>query len=293
MDAVLILRLALLACSVVFLYFFITDCLKHKEDFTSGKAVSLILVGFITDFFDTLGIGCFATTQTGFKFTKSCEDELMPGTLNVAHTLPIIAEALLFLGLVEIDTITLVGMIGMAALGAVIGAGIVSKWSVKFIRIALGCALTTVACIMIAQLLELGIFAGSSGDALSLTGVKLVLGLAINFLLGALMTVGVGLYAPCMALVGALGMNVSAAFPIMMGSCAFLMPAASIRFIKEGKYDRKAAAIVNVAGVIGVLVAYYFVKSLPLQTLKWIVIAVMFYTAATFFRDANKVSTEE
>lgn len=288
MNAVLLLRISLLALTAVFLYFFVNDCLAHKEDFNGEKTVPLILVGFITDFFDTLGIGCFATTQTGFKFTKSCDDELMPGTLNVAHTLPIIAEAFLFLGLVEMDTLTLIGMIGAAVIGAVIGAGIVSKWSVKLIRLALGCALSVVACIMIAQLLEIGIFAGTSGDALSLTGVKLIFGLVINFLLGALMTVGVGLYAPCMALVGALGMNVGAAFPIMMGSCAFLMPAASIRFIKEGKYDRKAAAVVNCAGVIGVLVAYYLVKSLPLEVLKWVVICVMFYTSATFFKDANK-----
>lgn len=286
MDAVLILRLALLALTAIFLFYFVGDCLKHKEDFKSGKTVPLILIGFITDFFDTLGIGCFATTQTGFKFTKTCDDELMPGTLNVSHTLPIIAEALLFLGLVEMDTFTLISMIGVAVLGAVIGAGIVSKWAVKVVRIALGCALTTVACIMIAQLLEIGIFAGSSGDALALTGGKLVIGLVINFLLGALMTIGVGLYAPCMALVGALGMNVGAAFPIMMGSCAFLMPAASVKFIKEGKYDRKAAAVVNIAGVLGVLVAYFLVKSLPLETLKWVVITVMFYTAITFFKDA-------
>ncbi len=63
--------------------------------------------------------------------------------------------------------------------------------------------------------------------------MKLVLGLAGNFMLGALMTLGIGLYAPCMILVGLLGMNATAAFPIMMGSCAFLMPIASAKFVQK------------------------------------------------------------
>lgn len=47
------------------------------------------------------------------------------------------------------------------------------------------------------------------------------------------MTVGVGLYAPCMAMVYMLGMTPLAAFPIMMCSCAGLQPVASINFIRE------------------------------------------------------------
>jgi len=50
------------------------------------------------------------------------------------------------------------------------------------------------------------------GTALGLTGVKLVIGVGVNFVLGALMTLGVGLYAPCMVLISILGMDPSAAF---------------------------------------------------------------------------------
>mgnify|MGYP000508058931 FL=1 len=131
---------------------------------------------------------------------------------------------------------------------------------------------------------------GAAGTATGLTGVKLVLGIVINFFLGALMTIGVGLYAPCMAMIGALGMNIQAAFPIMMGSCAFLMPSCGIKFIKEGKYDRKASVMLTVGGIIGVFIAYFLVKKMPITLLTWIVIVVMIYTALTFFKDAKKLS---
>ena len=137
--------------------------------------------------------------------------------------------------------------------------------------------------------MEVGPF-GAAGTATGLTGVKLVLGIVINFFLGALMTIGVGLYAPCMAMIGALGMNIKSAFPIMMGSCAFLMPSCGIKFIKEGKYDRKASVMLTVGGMIGVFIAYFLVNGMPTTVLTWIVIVVMIYTALTFFKDAKKLS---
>lgn len=290
MDAVTILRIVLIAWTAVFTIYLIKDCVTHKEDFNGKKIIALALVGFITNFLDTLGIGSFATTQAGFKFTQSSPDETMPGTLNVGDTIPVVTEAVLFFGLIEIAPLTLVGMLAAATIGAVIGAGIVSKWPVKQVRIALGCALIVLAIVMACRLLEVGPF-GAQGTAVALTGVKLVIGLVVNFMLGALMTIGVGLYAPCLALCGALGLNVKTAFPIMMGSCAFLMPSAGLRFIKEGKYDRKASIMLTIFGVIGVFIAYYIVKELPLTILTWVIIAVMLLTSFTFFRDAAKTKT--
>ena len=102
------------------------------------------------------------------------------------------------------------------------------------------------------------------------------------------MTLGIGLYAPCMALVFSLGLSPAIAFPIMMGSCAFLMPAASVKFVKEGAYDRKASMAITVFGVIAVLIAAYIVKSLPLNILKWLVIVVIIYTSAMMFKSYAK-----
>lgn len=282
-----ILRVAIIVYTLVFAVYLIKDCIAHKEEFTGKKVVPLALIGIITNLLDTLGIGSFATTQAGFKFTKSCEDELMPGTLNVGDAIPVVTEFILFLGLVEMDPLTLVLLIAAAVVGSVIGASIVSKWPVKLIRYALGAALLVLAVVMACKLMELGPF-GAQGTDIGLTGFKLVLGVIINFFLGAFMTVGVGLYAPCMAMIGAFGMNIKAAFPVMMGSCAFLMPSCGIKFIKEGKYDRKASILLTIGGVIGVFLAYTLVKNLPMTVLTWIVIVVMVYTSITFFRDAAK-----
>ena len=91
MDIVLFIKVAILAYGAVFAFIFIKDCIKHKEDFTKTKLVPLAIIGFISDLLDTWGIGSFATCQAGFKFSKSCSDENMPGTLNIAHTIPTIA----------------------------------------------------------------------------------------------------------------------------------------------------------------------------------------------------------
>jgi len=119
------------------------------------------------------------------------------------------------------------------------------------------------------------------GDAIGLTGYKLAFAVGVNFFLGAIMTAGVGLYAPCMALIFALGMSPTVAFPIMMGSCAFLMPPASVKFIKTGSYNRKAALAMAIPGSIAVLIAAFIVKSLPIQTLQWVVLGVILYTSVT------------
>lgn len=55
-----------------------------------------------------------------------------------------------------------------------------------------------------------------------------------------------------MTLCALLGMNLTVAFPIMMGSCALLMPVNSVEFIKAGRYNHNAAMVAIPAGLIGV-----------------------------------------
>lgn len=287
MSLVWFLRIVSIVLGGVFLVFLVKDCMAHKEDFTKEHGVTFSLIGFFTNVLDTLGIGSMATSMMSFRFTKSVKDEHLCGTGNVAFVIPVIAEFFLFLNLVEVDALTLIAMIGAAIFGSVIGAGMVSKWPVKLIRTVLGCALLIVAIISACRTLGLGPF-GAIGTAVTLRGWRLAVGVIVNMLLGATQTMGIGLYAPCMALVSCLGMNISAAFPIMMGSCALLMPSASIKFIKEGMYNRKASVYISIFGTIGVLLTYYFIKSLPMKVLTWVVICVMIYTSFTFFRDVLK-----
>ena len=104
------------------------------------------------------------------------------------------------------------------------------------------------------------------------------------------MTVGVGLYAPCMAMIGALGMNIQAAFPVMMGSCAFLMPACGIKFVKRRKIRQKSFSSPYHRWCNWCIDCRLIVKSLPITILTWVVIVVMIYTAIVFFKDATKAA---
>jgi uncharacterized membrane protein YfcA len=237
----------------------------------------MIGLGFVANFFDALGIGSFATSTAVFKFFKMVPDRVIPGTLNAGHTLPTIAQAFIFTSLIPVDIVTLFAMIAAAVLGAWLGAGIVSHWPKRYVQIGMGFALLGAATLMFMTQLEL--FPGG-GDALGVRGIKLVIAVAGNFALGALMTLGIGLYAPCMIMVSLLGMNPTAAFPIMMNSCAFLMPVGSLRFIREQSYSLRVAIGLALGGIVGSIIAGVFVKSLDLRTVRWLVIGVVLYTAA-------------
>jgi uncharacterized membrane protein YfcA len=275
--------------ALIFAVFYLKDVHQHHRKYGHLSWTPLLGVGFVANFFDTLGIGSFATTTAFYKFTKLVDDRVIPGTLNTGHCLPVVAQSLLFLSAVQVDPLTLVSMMVSATLGAVLGAGVVSKLPVNKIRLGLGSALLLVAMGILAGLLNLF---PSGGNAMGLTGVKLIVAIAGNFVLGSLMTIGVGLYAPCMALTYALGMNPLAAFPIMTGSCALLQPWASLKFVKEAAYNPKAAFGLTAAGIFGVLIAFFIVKSLPLTILKWVIVVVILYTSITMFRSITKGKAE-
>lgn len=279
--------IALLAILVLIAVFFIGQWYVSERrrqgagaDWKPGWLTTLI--GFVTNFFDTLGIGSFAPTTAIFKLRKLVPDEKIPGTLNVGHALPTVAQALIFIAAVSIDPVTLVAMIVAAVAGAWLGAGWVVNLPRRAIQIGMGVALVVAASFFVLRNLEIV----PGGDAMSLRGGLLIAGIVANFALGALMTIGVGLYAPCMALVGLLGMNPIAAFPIMMGSCAYLMPTCGLRFVATGSYSMRAALGLALGGVPAVLIAGLWVKSLPVTTLRWLVVVVVLYTAIMMLRSA-------
>ena len=291
--AVLILRIILIVQFIWILVYTAYDILKTKKHLMAGKDryVKNAVIGLITDFFDTLGVGCFAPTMFAFKITGSMpkdekgrdRDDLVPGTLNVGHSLPVITEALLFLDFVAVEPLTLVGLLAAACLGGWLGAGWVSGWKVNTVRISLAVCLLATAVVVIMKLFGIGPYGGENQALLGLRGIKLIVAITINFVLGMLMNLGFGLYAPCMGMLLALGMDVGAIFPIMMGSTAIQMPFSSTIFIKEGKYDPKAAVMLGIFGIIGVFLAYFLVKSMDVTYLLYIVILVMIYTAVRYF----------
>ena len=261
------------------------DFLAHKNSLEDSSWLKTSLIGFVVNFFDVLGIGAFAPQTALLKFTKQTKDKQIPGTMNVANTLPVLFQALVFITIIEVEAVTMILMFISAAIGAVYGAGIVARMSEKRIRLVMGFALLVTAFFMLATNME---WIQGGGDAIGLKNGKLVIAVIANFVLGALMTAGIGLYAPCMALVFALGMSPQVAFPIMMGSCAFLMPPASWRFIREGAYNRKAAVAMAIPGIVAVGLAAFIIKTLPLDVLRWVVIVVILYTSGIMLRDGFK-----
>ena len=276
--------------AVLFAAFWIVSLVRSSRNLPKGERIRPdayeLFVGFVTDFFDTLGIGSFATTTTLYRARKTIDDRLLPGTLNVGHALPTVVQAFIYTQVIEVHLGTLVWMIAAAVAGSLLGAPIVARWPRRKIQIGLGLALLLLTGVLVYRQL----WTEPTQGTLGLEGGLFAAGIAGNFVLGALMTIGVGLYAPCLVMVSMLGMTPSTGFPIMMGSCAFLMPAASVPFIRQGSYSPRAALGLTIAGIPAVLVAAYLVKSLPLDAVKWLVAVVVVYTAITLLRAAARPS---
>lgn len=288
MSVQTILLAVLAILTVIYLIVFVLDLIKHKNVSEKGtNFIVMSVIGFVINFFDVFGIGSFATGTALMKAFKQTDDRLIPGTLNVCFCIPVAIESFLFINGVEVEPVTLASMIVAAVVGAYLGAGVVAKLPTKVIRILMGTALIVIGIVIVIQMMGL---IPSSGVATGLSGIKLVIGIAANFILGALMTAGVGMYAPCLALVCLLGINPMIAFPIMMGSSAYLMPVASLKFIKEGAYNRKASLAIAIFGIFGVFIGYRFIKMLNLNALKFIIIIVMAYSAVSLFYSAYKDS---
>ena len=275
------LLIALAVVGALYIVTLVRAVLKARATGDVAPTPIGLAIGFVTNFFDTLGIGSYATTTAAWRALKIVPDEKIPGTLNVGHTIGTIAQTFIFTKIVPVESTTLLLMIVAAMAGSWMGAGVVSGMSRRKIQLGMGVALLGAAILLFTSLVGI---TPAGGEALGVTGVKLAMALGGNFVLGALMTLGIGLYAPCMILVSLLGMNVQAAFPIMMGSCAFLMPVASGRFIRTGGFDMKAALGLAIGAVPAVLIAAFIVKSLPLTVLRWVVLVVILYTAATMLR---------
>jgi uncharacterized membrane protein YfcA len=270
-----------------FAAFYLITWLSAIRRGSDGKPVTpgLIhtVIGFVTNFFDTLGIGSFATTTSFYKLRNLVKDEIIPGTLNVGHTLPTIAQAFIYIAIINVDMKTLILMIAASVLGAWLGAGVVAGWSRRNVQVGMGFALLAAAVLLLLRIFGI---APEGAGTYGLEGSRLAIGLAGNFMLGALMSLGIGLYAPCLILVSFLGMVETTAFPIMMGSCAFLMPVNSSEFIRKKKFDLKAAIGLALGGVPAVLIAAFIVKSLNLYYVRWLVVAVVVYTALSMLRSA-------
>jgi len=273
--------------TLVYVADWVIQARKHPDTPDPGRPdAERIAVGFVANFFDALGIGSFATSTAYFRLRKLVRDELLPGSLNVGYALPTITQAFIGIAVIKVDPMTLVLMIAAAVVGSWLGAGVVSRLPRRAIQVGMGIALLVAAGFFLARLLQW--MPSSDTGTLDLTGMKLALGLAGSFVLGMIMPLGIGYYAPCMILVSMLGMNPLASFPIMMGACAFLMPVASMNFIRARRYSLKSTVGMTIGGVFGSALALTVVKKMNLNSVRWLVTVVVIYTGLSLLRTAAR-----
>ena len=252
-------------------------------DRAAAPGLTHTAIGFITNFFDTLGIGSFATTATIYKLRRLVPDERIPGTMLVGHTLPVAVQAFAFISVVSVDPSQLVLLIVAMMAGGWLGGGAASRLPRRVIQVTMATGLLLAGVFMTMGMLNLY---PAGGNALGLTPARLVVALVANFVLGALVTLGIGSYGPSLVLFSLLGMEPRAAFPIMMGSGAFMGTVAAMRFVSSGRYSAPAALGLTLGGIPAVLIAVWLVRSLPLDIVRWGVIVVVLYTALTLIRSA-------
>ncbi len=272
----------LVLVNVVFVAGWIWSVKRHRM--RARPTLADVVIGFATDFLDALGIGSFAPTTALFKFRGSPADELIPGTLNVGHNVAAFMETLLYVTSVAVEPKLLACMIASATAGAWLGAGVVSRLPRRTIQLSMGVALLVAAAFFVMR--NIGAMP-PGGTEYGLEGWRFALAVGVNFVLGALMCIGIGNYAPSVIVLSLLGMHPLAAFPIMMGSDGLVQPVASLGFFRSGRFAHGPSLGIALGGIGGVLVAFYIVKQLPLTAMRWLVIVVVAFAAISMLRSAR------
>jgi uncharacterized membrane protein YfcA len=247
--------------------------------------VEAVVLGAVTNFFDTLGIGSFAPTMAWFKFRRMVPDRLIPCTMLVGHTPPAIAQGIIFLILlgVSVDPFLLAGCMIALLMGALLGAPIAARARVWVVQAVVAVALLIAAGAY--AMTNLNLMPGG-GTATSLPPVLMTIAIIANFVIGVLLNFGIGSYAPTLVILSLMGMDPRLSFPIMAGGAALAGAGASARYISFGEVDLRVATGIAIGGIPAVLIAAFIVKSMPLTTLRWLVVVVVVYAAIVMIRSA-------
>jgi uncharacterized membrane protein YfcA len=244
-----------------------------------------VALGAITNFFDTLGVGSFAPTMAWLKFRRLVPDRLIPCTMLVGHTLPSVAQAIIFLVLlgVLVEPVLLIGCVLALLMGGLVGVSLVIRAKVWVVQLVVGFALILAAILY--ALTNLHLMPGG-GTATGLPMPLAAIAIAANFLFGILLNFGIGNYAPTLIMLSLMGMDPRLSFPIMAAGAALTATGASIRYISIGEIDLRIATGIALGGIPAVLVAAFVVKSMSVELLRWLVVGVVLYAAIAMLKAA-------
>jgi uncharacterized membrane protein YfcA len=249
--------------------------------------VEAVVVGAITNFFDTLGIGSFAPTTAWLKFRKLVPDRLIPCTMLAGHTPPAMVQGIIFLILlgVLVDPVLLAGCIVALLMGGLLGAPLVKNARIWVVQLVVGIALLVAASFYAVNNLHM---MPAGGTAASLPPTLMIIAILANFGFGVLLNFGVGNYAPTLLMLSLMGMDPKLCFPIMAAGAGLTGAAASVRHISYGEIDFRIVTGLTLGGIPAVLVAAFLVKDMPIEMLRWLVMVVVLYAAAVMFHASWK-----
>lgn len=247
--------------------------------------IEAFVLGAVTNFFDTLGIGSFAPTTAWLKFRRLVPDHLIPPTIIAGHTIPAIVQGLVFLALLggKVDPVLLFGNIISLTVGGLIGAKLVYRTRAWVVQGTVGIALIMAAAFY--AMANLGLMP-AVGTAASLPPGLTAIAIGASFVFGILLNFGVGNFAPTLALLGLMGLDPRFCFPIMAGSCGLAGAVVAGRHVMAGKIDLAITLGIALGGIPAVLIAAFLVKEMPVETLRWLVTLVVAYTAIVMLRSA-------
>jgi uncharacterized membrane protein YfcA len=279
----------ILGLAILFVAFNIFLGLRRTKAVGTSKKIGLgVVIGFVTDMLDTWGIGSFATTTTLFKLTHFHEDDAqLPGTMTVGHVIPVIVEALFFITAVKVEVMTLIPMTSAAIIGALVGTRITQGWNTKLVRRVLGTLLILAAVIMIFRMIT-NPGAGLDANVHGLSLPWLIGGVFFNFILGILMTMGLGNYAPELVFFSLAGVNPLIALPVMMLDASMIMATSTRAFIKQGRVYWQGLIGVMIGGILGVFFAAKIVTTINLQVFKIATIIIVIYTGVMLIVESLK-----
>jgi uncharacterized membrane protein YfcA len=285
----LIALLVPLALGSLFFTIVLIRAALAKGDAPSAEAMML---GAVTNFFDTLGIGSFAPTMAWFKFRNLVPDRMIPPTMLVGHSLPSVMQAVIFLILlgVLVDPVLIVGFAFALMFGGVLGAPLVARTRVWVVQLAVAIALLLAATLYSMSNLHL---MPAGGTAASLSPGLTVVAIAASFVFGVLLNFGIGHYAPSLVMLSLMGLDPRLAFPVMATGGAVTIMGAGTRHVLIGHVDLKIATGIMIGGVPAVLVAAFLVRDMPLELLRWLVAVVVLYASTVMYRAALRGRRED
>lgn len=264
--------------------YYVREAARRGELRLRGEALAL---GAVTNFFDTLGIGSFAPSIAWMRFRRMVPDKLIPLTMLAGYTPPSILQGVIFLILLgmQIDPLLLLACMVAMVIGGYLGVPLAARSPVRLVQGIVGAALLMAG--MFYSLSNLGLMP-AGGDATSLPlGLSIVVVLA-HLVFGALLSFGVGNYAPTLAMLSLMGMDPRLSFPIMAAAAGFAGTTASIQCIRKVKVDMRIVLGMMVGAIPAVLIAAFIVKEMPLTYLRWLVVAVVSYAGLTLLYAATR-----